>query len=127
VTGDWGGYLRAERLLAGGLGGVVNEPHADKPSTWICEGWQRHSIETEICDFRRDRARAARSALLRNPVAQLVNVHSVLRLNCETLRGLISLASPSGAKLIHCGQRRGVSTYCLQAGYEKMNFRFNLT
>jgi hypothetical protein len=31
-------------------------------------------------------------------VAQLDNVHSVLRLNYETLRGLISLASPSVAK-----------------------------
>jgi hypothetical protein len=35
-------------------------------------------------------------------VAQLVNVHSVLRLNYETLRGLISLASPSVAKLTLC-------------------------
>jgi hypothetical protein len=35
----------------------------------------------------------------RRRVAQLVNVHSVLRLNYETLRGLISLTSPSVAKL----------------------------
>jgi len=34
----------------------------------------------------------------RSPVAQLDNVHSVLRLNYETLRGLISLASLSVAK-----------------------------
>ena len=55
-------------------------------------------IETEICDFRRDRDRAACSAPLRKPVGQLDDVHSVLRLNYETLRGLISLASPSVAK-----------------------------
>ena len=34
-----------------------------------------------------------------NPVAQLHNVHSVLRLNYETLWGWISFASPSVAKL----------------------------
>ena len=37
-----------------------------------------------------------------NPVAQLDNVHSVLRLNYESLRGLFSLASPSAAKLTLC-------------------------
>ena len=40
-----------------------------------------------------------------NPVAQLDNVHSVLRLNYETLRGLISLASSSVAKLTLYGTR----------------------
>jgi hypothetical protein len=34
-----------------------------------------------------------------NPVAQLVNVHSVLRLNYETLRGFDFHSSPSVAKL----------------------------
>jgi hypothetical protein len=34
-------------------------------------------------------------------VAQLDDVHSVLRLNYETLKGLISLASPSVAKPTH--------------------------
>jgi hypothetical protein len=34
-----------------------------------------------------------------NPVAQLDSVHSVLRLSDETLRGLISLASPRVAKV----------------------------
>ncbi len=37
-----------------------------------------------------------------SPVAQLDNVHSVLRLNYETLRGLISLASRSVAKPTLC-------------------------
>jgi hypothetical protein len=36
-------------------------------------------------------------------VAQLDDVHSVLRLNYETLRGLISLPSPSVAKPTLCG------------------------
>ena len=48
--------------------------------------------ETGTCDFRPDRAGAACSARRDNPVAQLEDVHSVLRLNYETLRGLISLA-----------------------------------
>jgi len=37
-----------------------------------------------------------------NPVFQLDNVHSVLRLNYETLRGLISWAPPSVAKPTPC-------------------------
>jgi len=40
-------------------------------------------------------------------MAQLDNVHSVLRLNYETLRGLISLASPSVAKLTLFGTLAG--------------------
>src|ERR1039458_145006 len=40
-----------------------------------------------------------------NPVAQLDDVHSVLRLNYETLRGLISLASLSVAKPTLCETR----------------------
>ena len=36
-------------------------------------------------------------------MAQLDYVHSVLRLNYETLKGLISLPSPSIAKTTLCG------------------------
>src|SRR5260370_591194 len=43
-----------------------------------------------------------------NPAAQLDNVHSVLRLNYETLRGWISLASPSVAKLTRFETGRSV-------------------
>ena len=56
-------------------------------------------FETEICDFPRYPDRAARSAPLSKPRGQLDDVHWVLRLNYETPKGLISLASPSVAKL----------------------------
>src|ERR1039458_1972660 len=62
--------------------------------------------ETQICDFPRDPDCAARSAPLSKPVAQLDDVHSVLRLNYETPKGLISLAPPSVAKPTLCETRR---------------------
>jgi hypothetical protein len=70
-------------------------------------------LETEICDFRRDRDCAARSAPLSNPVAQLDYVYSDLRLNYETLKGLISLASLSVAKptRFETWTRAGASCY----------------
>lgn len=56
-------------------------------------------IETEICDFRPDRARAACSAPLSNPCGpSRQRAFGSEELNYETLRGLISLASPSVAK-----------------------------
>jgi hypothetical protein len=73
--------------------------NGDKPSTWICEGCgvtvlrQRFAIFGGIALVQPAQRRRG------NTVAQLVNVHSVLRLNYETLKGLISLASPSVAKL----------------------------
>ena len=45
-------------------------------------------------------------------MAQLDYVHSVLRLNYETLKGLISLASPSVAKTTLCETLLLASLYC---------------
>jgi hypothetical protein len=45
-----------------------------------------------------------------NPVAQLDDVQSVLRPNYETLKGLISLASPSVAKPTIVRQKASVAT-----------------
>ena len=41
-----------------------------------------------------------------NPLAQLDDVHSILRLSYETLKGLISLASRGVAKLTLCETAR---------------------
>ena len=82
---------------------------ADKPSTWICEGCgvtvlrQRFAIFGGIALVQPAQRRRG------NPVAQLVNVHSILRLNYETLSGLISLASPPVAKLTHYATRSRTS------------------
>jgi hypothetical protein len=51
-------------------------------------------------------------------VSQLDDVHSVLRLNSETLRGLISLASPSVAKSTHPLRDK------LQSNVSTQSFRF---
>jgi hypothetical protein len=53
-------------------------------------------------------------------MVQLVNVHSVLRLNCETLRDFIG--SPSVAKLIQAMRRQavrwgGTSAFGVSPGY----------
>ena len=52
--------------------------------------------------FRRGGDRAACSAPRIKPLAQLDDVHSILRLSYETLKGLISLASQGVAKLTLC-------------------------
>ena len=57
---------------------------------------QRSAIFDRIVTARPTQPRRA------DPVAQLDYVHSVLRLNYETLKGLISLASPSVAKTTLC-------------------------
>ena len=53
---------------------------------------------SEICDFPRGPGRTASAAPLRDSVAQLDDVHSVLRLNHETPKDLISLALPMRRK-----------------------------
>jgi hypothetical protein len=49
-------------------------------------------------------------------VAQLDYVHSVLRLNYETLKGLISLASPSVAKTTVCETRGACALMRITSG-----------
>jgi len=72
------------RTHAGRLRGV----HGPAPPS-ECQSRNRSLlIETEICDFRRDRESCSLlSPAVENPVAQLDDVHSVLRLNYETLEG----------------------------------------
>jgi len=73
--------------------------NADKPSTWICKRRGVTVLRQRFAIFGRIALVQPAQRRRGNPVAQLDNVHSVLRLNYKTLRGLISLASPSVAKL----------------------------
>jgi hypothetical protein len=68
-------------------------------------------IETEICDFRQHRGSAHAQPRRGIPVSQLDDVHSALRPNAETLKGLISLDSPSVAKSTGFGTARETMNY----------------